>query len=242
MDEKYAIVTGVASGIGKKIADSLYSVGVKVFGLDIETVIAPYHTFICDVSDDIQVTQVMLEISKETKSIDFLVNVAGMLTIGVPLGIKDISIKQWDAIMRVNLRSVLIMIKATYPFLKESNSASIVNISSEQSLYPEKYFSPYAVSKSGINTLTVCAAKEFLEEKIRVNAIALGTVYTNILDTLSNSKINKDNLFRKKNDSIPFGVMETDNVFQLVNFLLSDNSKFITGEIIRCDGGAYLSK
>lgn len=242
MSKRYAVITGVASGIGNEIAKILYEEGVMVFGLDINQCQEEYYTYVCDVSDENQIREFVNNLSEKVDRIDYLVNAAGLLTIGKPLMIKDMSIKQWDAIMRINLKSVLIMMKELYPLLKKSKEASIVNISSEQSLYPEIGFSPYAVSKAGINTITMCAAKEFLQEKIRVNAIALGTVKTNILDVLQVSNEEINGLFEKKDQTIPFGVMNTTEVCNVICFLLSKQSKYMTGETIRCDGGMYLGK
>lgn len=238
MKEKFAIVTGCASGIGKEVAARLRKEGIVVFGLDIKPCDEGY---ICDVSDESQVIKVLENISEKTDRIDFLINSAGMLTIGKPIEIKEIPIKQWEAILRVNLLSTLIMIKNTYPMLKKSDDASVVNISSEQSYLPQLGFAPYAVSKAAINTLTASAAQEFLNDKIRVNAIALGTVKTNILSSFCNDKDEIENLFKNKDQEIPFGVMNTSNVTDMVSFLLSYNARFITGEVLRVDGGRFLS-
>ena len=239
-NKKYAIITGCASGIGLEIADKLHSEGIVVYGLDIMKITKPYLTFICDVSDEISVKKVIHEIQKQTDRIDYLVNVAGLLTVGKPLKLIDTPIKQWDAIMRINLKSVLIMIKNAYPLYVKSSIASIVNISSEQSLFPEIGFAPYAVSKCGINMLTMCAAQEFIDNGIRVNAIALGTVKTNILDSLNLSKIEQEKMFADRGHVIPLGLMKTVDVYNVVKFLLVTDSKYITGMTILCDGGMHL--
>lgn len=241
-EKKYAIVTGCGSGIGKEIANRLCKKGIYVFGFDIEKADENFRSFVCDVSDENQVKNILEKISKQTSYINYLVNAAGMLTIGQPLAIKDMSIKQWDAIMRVNLRSVVIMIKHTYPYMKDIHDSSIVNISSEQVYNPDKCFSPYAASKAGINMLTVSAAKEFLSDGIRVNAVALGTVKTNILKSLPIDSKQEDSMYESKDNTIPFGIIELQSVYNVVNFLLSKESKYITGEIIRCDGGMFLGK
>lgn len=237
---KYAVVTGCASGIGKCIADFLHENGIVVFGLDIEDTKAEYETFICDVSEEEHVKIVLDKIKEKTKSINYLVNAAGVLTIGKPLRIVDMPISQWEAITRINLKSMVLMIKYIYPFMKELNDASIVNLSSEQVYNPDVYFSPYSISKAGVNMLTVCAAKEFLSDKIRVNAIALGTVKTNILKCMTEDTQLEKEMYELKNKAIPFGLIDLDNVCGIVDFLLSQKSRFITGEIVRCDGGYFL--
>ncbi len=240
--EKYAVITGCASGIGYEIAERLTSKGVHVIGLDIYNSKSDFLTYTCDVSEECQVEDIIRKITDHTDRVDYLVNAAGMLTIGRPLGIKDLSIKQWDAILKINLRSVAIMTKLTYPLLKNSEEASIVNISSEQTSLPDFCFSPYSVSKAGINMFTVCAAKEFLDDKIRVNAIALGTVKTNILKCMDITLEQEEAMYKAKDSEIPFGVIEKSNVVDLVEFLLSQKARYITGEIIRCDGGYNLAR
>lgn len=239
-NKKYAIVTGVASGIGMEVAEQLHRNNVIVYGLDINKADRAYKTFVCDVSDEQQIIKIVEMIKEETMSLNYLVNVAGMLTIGQPVMLQELPIKQWDALMRINLRSVLIMLKSTHSLLKNADLPSVVNISSEQSIYPEIGFAPYAVSKAAINMLTMCAAQEFMKDNIRVNSLALGTVKTHILNSFCNSTNEQEEMYKAKNSSIPFGVMETNNVSDLVMFLLSDKSKYITGETIRADGGAYL--
>ncbi|MDE7251622.1 MAG: SDR family oxidoreductase [Acetatifactor sp.] len=235
---EYAIVTGCASGIGKRVAEQLHSKGVRVFGLDINKCEYSFSTYVCEVSDETQVIKCISKIAEYTDKVDYLVNCAGMLTIGKPLAIKDMSIKQWDAILRINLRSVMIMIKHVYPFLKKADHAGIINLSSEQTMRPQPGFLPYVVSKSGINALTKYCAQEFLEDEIRVNAVALGTVNTGILSSYCEEDACK--LFSKKEESIPFGVMSADEAANLIIYLLSKENRYMTGEIVRADGGGHL--
>lgn len=243
MKKKYAIVTGASSGIGKAIAEKLVDKKVKVYGLDInENNNVNIKSYICDVSNEEQIFDIMTLIKKETDRIDYLVNCAGMLSIGKPLSIKEMSIKQWKAIMQINLESVLIMIKNCYPFMKNGeNVASIVNISSEQVMMPQIGFAPYMVSKTGIEALTKCAAQEFLYDRIRVNAIALGTIRTNILTCMTQNEEEIKCMFQNKENSIPYGVATPEQIAEIIMFLLSESSSYMTGEVIYADGGNYLN-
>lgn len=236
---KYAIVSGCASGIGLDVAKILVNNGVTVFGLDINHCKLALHSYICDVSDERQVTSIMEDIVQKTKRIDYLINCAGMLTIGKPLYIKDLPIKQWDALLRINLRSVMVTTKIFYPLLKDAVDARIINLSSEQSFSPDVGFTPYAVSKSGINCFTQCCAKEFSDYGIRVNAVAFGTVKTGILSSFCNED-EEEKLFKQKDNSIPFGVIPSEVAAQFIVNLLGDEYRFMTGEIIRMDGGNHL--
>lgn len=236
---EYAIVTGCASGIGKKVAEQLHLKGVRVFERDINKCEYLFNTYVCEVSDEIQVMKCISKIAEYTDKVDYLVNCAGMLTIGKPLAIKDMSVKQWDAILRINLHSVMIMIKHAYPFFKKADHAGIINLSSEQTMQPQSGFLPYMVSKSGINALTKYCAQEFLEDEIRVNAVALGTVNIGILSSYCEADA-ACRLFSEKEESIPFGVMSADEAANLIIYLLSKENRYMTGEIIRADGGRHL--
>lgn len=237
--KKIAVVTGAASGIGQEVAKMLLSDGVFVIGVDINESSVANKSFICDVSDEKQVIELFNKICELTQKIDYLVNAAGMLSIGKPLPIKEMSVKQWDAIIRLNLKSAMLMIKYSYPLMK-MNGSSIVNVSSEQSFNPDVLFAPYAVSKAGVNMLTMSAAKEFLDEGIRVNAVALGTVKTNILNGVFPSKEEQEILYREKQKQIPLGIIDVEAAAKVVKFFLSEDSKYITGETLRCDGGHFL--
>ena len=238
---RYAVVTGCASGIGKEVASQLHDLGIKVYGLDIQSCETPFKSYLCEVSAEDQVDRVVNEISKETNHIEYLINCAGLLTIGKPLSIKDMSLKQWDAIIKINLRSVMIATKLFYPLLKNGSSPIIINLSSEQAYDPDEKFSPYVVSKSGVNSFTMCSAKEFLEDGIRVNAVAFGTIKTNIIKSFCD-KETESLLYENKERTIPFGVLSADVAAKIIVNLLDEKYRYMSGEIIRVDGGNHLRR
>lgn len=236
---KYAVVTGCASGIGKDVAKLLKTNGVEVYGLDIQECYENYESYICEVSDELQVKKMFEIILRKTDHLDYLINCAGMLTIGTPLPIESMSVKQWDAILRINLRSVMLMTKTFHPLMKNSSMPIILNISSEQSFNPDKEFAPYAVSKAGINTFTKCCAKEFLDDKIRVNAIAFGTIKSRILNSYCNEEQEKK-LYQVKEEQLPYGVISSETAAKIIVDLLDDKYGYMSGEVIRIDGGNHL--
>ena len=214
---------------------------MRVFGLDIEKgTLDNIRSFVCDVSDESQVIAVIEKIKETTRTIDYLVNAAGMLTIGRPIEISQTPVKQLDAIIRINTLSAFILTKHCYPLLKNHGGAAVVNVSSEQAYKPQRGFAPYAISKAAINALTQSAAIEFLDDKIRVNAVAFGTVETNILKSYIAGNEEIDRMFANKQESVPLGVMQPEDAAKVILFLLSDDSRYMTGEVIRVNGGNCL--
>ncbi len=241
-NKEYAIVTGASSGIGEAIAKYLTSKKVIVFGLDIQEGKEKGIRFLkCDVSKENEVTNSLALIEKETNQIKYLVNVVGILSVGGVSYIKDQNITYWNTILNINLTSILIMIKNVLPFLIRSHEASVVNISSDQSFKGLKGAAPYSVSKAGVNALTKIAALELSEFGIRVNAVAPGTVKTNFLQSVINDTDKITSMYRNADKKLPFGLIEPNDVAALVDFLLSNRSKRITGEVILIDSGQILN-
>jgi len=239
MKKKNAIVTGISSGIGKAIAEKLISDDVNVFGLDRkEANLIGAENYLCDVSNENEVIKVINEIKKSTLVVDYLVNVAGVLNYGQRTLIENQSISDWNELLKINLTSVLIMMKHVCKLMPPNSS--IVNISSEQSLKVISKSSPYSVSKAGINILTKVAALEMGEKKIRVNAIAAGTVKTNILRTLIDNDSIIEEMYKNEEKKLLFGVIKAEDIANLVIYLLSDKANFITGEVILADSGKML--
>lgn len=240
-NKKNVVVTGTNSGIGKEVALQLVAEGATVFGLDIDKgSSSKFQQYLCDVSDERQVKNVLQKIANNTEVIHHLVNVAGVLTIGKKTEIVNQDINQWNNILQVNMTSVLIMMKTLYPFLKKAVNASIVNISSDQTFKGIKASAPYIVSKAGINSLTHLAALEFLSDRIRVNALALGSVRTNILKSLTQDDHIIKKMIEQTDKDLPYGILEPIDVAHFVCFLLSEESRGITGQVILVDSGKIL--
>lgn len=236
--EKVAIVTGSSSGIGKAVANQLINEGATVIGIDIQDKVLEnsYH-FICDIGNELEVTTTIEAISKITNRVDYLVNAAGILTVGSRSEIKEQKIEQWEKILSVNMTGVLLMMKHTYELLKLSSAGAIVNISSDQANNSFRASAPYAVSKAGINVLTRIAANEMSENNIRVNAVAAGEVHTNFLSTLVDNELVISRMYKQVDRKLPLGLAEPEDVASLVCFLLSEQSKRITGQVILLDSG-----
>lgn len=240
-EKKIAIVTGSSSGIGKAVANQLMHEGATVIGIDVQDKGSEAsHHFKCDVGNEDEVMMIIDKISKITNRVDYLVNAAGILTIGERHEIKDQLIDQWESVLTANLTGVLLMMKHVYNLMKLSISGAIVNISSDQAYRSFKASAPYAVSKAGINVLTKIAANEMSEDKIRVNAIAAREVRTNFLSTLVDNELVIKRMYREANRKLPLGLAEPEDIASLVCFLLSNQSKQITGQVILLDSGKSL--
>lgn len=223
---RYAIVTGAASGIGLNVATRLADEGITVFGLDINpSASGKFRHLTCDVSCESDIIQALESIRSETDHIDYLINVAGILTANGKCFIRDTETADWNKMLNNNLTSVFMMIRHSYPLLKASTNAVVVNMSSDQSLKGQKGFCAYGVSKAGINLLTQVAAAEFKDDGIRVNAIAPGAVKSNFLSTLFPEETVK-RIYSEEGDSI----LRPGHVTDLVCFLISDTC-MTTGQI-----------
>lgn len=224
---RYAIVTGAASGIGLDVATRLSNEGVVVFGLDQKPFPSVgFRHFICDVSRESDIIETLENIRKETEYVHYLINVAGVLTVNGKCYIYDTQTDDWNKMLNNNLTSIFMMMRHTYPMLKAAHSSSIVNLSSDQSLKGQKGFCAYGVSKAGVNLLTQVAADEFKDDGIKVNAIAPGAVKTNFLSSLFSSETIKQ-IYEEEGETI----LKPSQVTDLVCFLISDRC-MTTGQIL----------
>ena len=168
--------------------------------------------------------------------IDILVNCAGT---NVRKKFNDYSVKDWDIIQDVNLKSAFLLAQKIIPFMKKSNYGKIVNISSIQSVIcwngcGDYSIAPYAVSKAGINALTRSMALDLGKYNINVNAVCPGVIDGKWAKSiLSNRKYYKDIISKT-----PLQRLCThDDIAGLVLLLCSDRGSFITGQSILIDGG-----
>ena len=235
---KNAIVTGCASGIGLAICKFFSNNGIKVYGIDKETIeIDKVEVYKCDISEEENVNEIISAIEKNEAQIHYLVNVVGVICRGK--NIWEYSKKEWEEAFYNNFFSMMFMTNACINMLKKATDACIINISSEQSIYVKAYSSPYIISKAAVNYYTRLCALEMQEFNIRVNAIALGTVKTNILKAI----IDDDEVIErayKKVEKSRTGLYYPEDVLPIVQLLISYSGKIINGQIIVADGGKSL--
>ena len=239
-ENKTAVVTGGSRGIGLAIAKKLAENGANIAILfvgdpeegdsakaELEKLGVKAERYFCDVSDFEESKKVVDEVISEFGGIDILINNAGITRDKLVLNMDE---KDFDAVIDVNLKGVFNMIKHTYKHFMKKRTGRIVSTSSIVGLFGNAGQANYSTSKAGVIGLTKSTAKELVARGVRCNAVAPGFVATDMTANLS-----KNN---KLVDMIPMKRMGTaEEVADLIFFLASDKASYITGEIIRVDGG-----
>ena len=240
---KTAVVTGGGSGIGKATALKLAADGADIVIVhmdpeekaaevvsEIEAAGVKAKAIRMDVSDFEAVSGMVADIVEEFGSIDILINCAGITKDGLIARMKE---DQFDAVINVNLKGTFNMIRHCTPVFMKQKSGTIVNVSSVSGLIGNPGQANYSTSKAGVVGLTKSTAKELVSRGVRCNAVAPGFIATDMTANLS-----KNN---KLVDMIPMKRMGTaEEVADLIFFLASDASSYITGEIIKVDGGVAI--
>lgn len=240
LKNKIAVVTGGSQGIGLEICKKFAENGANIAVVDInppeklETAAqeiaqnnVQVKTYQCNVADSTQVAEVCKQILADFGRVDILVNNAGITKDNLILRMSE---ADFDAVIDVNLKGAFYMTKNFYRSMMKQKSGKIINISSVSGLFGNIGQANYAASKAGIIGLTKSTAKELAAKGICCNAIAPGFIMTSMTANF------QDNETLKK--SIPVGHFgKPEDVAALALFLASSQSDFITGEVIRVDGG-----
>ena len=243
-NDKVAIVTGAASGIGKACMHRLAHEGAMVVGVDRDAdklasaIAAPpgaMTPWTCDVADPDAIEGMVADVVARFGAIHVLVNNAG---IGNPSRVRlhEQPIEDWDKVIAVNVRGMFLMQRAVIPHMLQQGSGSIINMASIGSYRATPLSSPYITSKGAVLMMTRAAAVDYAKDNIRVNAVCPGTTNTDILAGSSQDVI--DTLVARS----PQGsLVEPAEVAALVAFLASDEAPHITGGSYLIDGGRSAS-
>lgn len=242
---KNALVTGGTKGLGREMAICLLENGCNVFicsrdvsGCETLEEIAEkngcsVHTYACDITDTDQVVGLVKTARDTMGSIDILVNSAGMNN---PKMLPDMDDATWDRILNLNLRANFIVIREVSKVMRKQKYGKIINISSMKAFLgvSDAGYTAYCASKGAINMLTKQVACELAADGITVNAIAPTFIRTKI-----NERQLDDPVFRAALEArIPVGrVGQFQDLMGLLLLFASDASQFITGQIVRLDGG-----
>lgn len=237
-NEKVAIITGGASGIGLATAKKLLGEGANVVLVDWNQDVSDIAKNLgkncigirCDVSCDTNVQETISKIMENFGHIDYLVANAGIG--GGPNKAHEVSIDEWNKVIGVNQTGIFLMNKYVISEMLKNGKGAIVNTSSMYGLVGTTMSFAYSASKGAINQMTRSLALTYAHDNIRVNAIAPGYVDTPILASVP--KEMKDAMANQ----LPIGRLGKDvEIASLICYLLSDEASFITGAIISIDGG-----
>ncbi len=247
LQNKVAIVTGAARGIGKAIAQRFLSEGARVVIADVDDdaasktiaelgAIGPVRYVRCDVGDSAAVRNLVDSTIAAFGPIDVLVNNAGVLKAADFLQLEE---AEFDRVIRINLKGFFLCGQAVARHMVDrvtngDKAGAIINMSSVNAVFAIANQVPYSVSKGGINQLTKVMALSLAEHGIRVNAIGPGSINTEMLAaTMADSAARGRILSRT-----PMGrIGEPAEIAAVAVFLASDEASYVTGQTIYADGG-----
>lgn len=234
---KVALVTGGASGIGAATAGLLAERGAEVVVADLA---GGEGVHVLDVTDEESVDRLVDEVVETHGRLDLAANVAGIS--GTFANVVDAATEDWARTLRVNLDGVFFCLRAELRAMRGGGEGgAVVNVSSGAGLMGVPGLGAYAASKHAVVGLTRSAALEVAREGIRVNAVCPGSVRTPMLRGFVGGD---EDALEKMGRQSPIGrIAEPEEVAEAIVWLLSDAARYVTGDIIRTDGGiAALSR
>ena len=248
VDGKVAIVTGGASGIGAASAQRLAAGGAAVVIADVDEVGAREVAarisdeggralaFATDVSDEAQVRAMVDAAVDGFGALHVLVNNAALVDpahFARDVGVVDLEVEVWDRVMAVNVRSVVLGCKHAIPRMIEAGGGSIVNMSSGSAKFGDFVRTAYGSSKAAVNALTRYVATQHGRDGVRVNAIAPGLVLT----PPAFANLTPEHRDRLESNLLTPFVGEPADVAHMVLYLASDESRYVTGQVLPVNGG-----
>ncbi|MCF8466622.1 MAG: SDR family oxidoreductase [Sneathiella sp.] len=239
--DKVAIVTGAAQGIGYSIAAVFVEQGAIVYLADTNFAAAKTAAAklgkkavakACDVSKKSECLKLVADVVKEQGHLDILVNNAGILRTGDVL---EISEEDFDAVLGVNLKGAFLLSQAAGKVMVDQKTGgSIINMSSVNALLTIPNILPYNVSKGGLNQLTRVMAISLAQRGVRVNGIGPGSIATEMLEKVMEDEAARQTILSRT----PMGrTGQPEEIANVALFLASEESSYITGQIIYADGG-----
>ncbi len=242
MDKKVALVTGGSRGIGRaaalRLAEQCSHIAVNYQGNQaaaeeclemLESKGIEALAIRADVSSPVEVREMITRLEKEWGGLDILVNNAGIHRDGLALRMRD---EDWERVLDVNLKGAFLCARAALRPMVRKGWGRIVNVSSVAGLAGNPGQANYCASKAGLLGMTRSLAREVARWNITVNAVAPGLIATDMTDGLAGDSL------KNLTSRIPLGRMGTpDEVAEVISFLASEASRYVTGQVICVDGG-----
>ena len=244
LEDRVAVVSGAAAGLGRAAALRLASEGAVVEILDLKDASAVVNeiaaaggkakSILCDCTDEAQIARATKEIEDRHGRVDILVNNAGILTGRKPW--HTITQEEMNRYVQVNFMGYFLVTKAIYPLIKKSQTPRVINVASRTYFLANPGQMAYVASKGAVLGFTRVLAKELGEDGIPVNAVMPGMVATP--GTREHSQEEAFN--RVMNNQAIKKRVQPEHLAAFIAFLASDDAEMITGQTIICDGGGYL--
>jgi 3-oxoacyl-[acyl-carrier protein] reductase len=244
LNEKVALVTGAARGLGQAIALKLAEAGADLALCDlnaewleetagkVQALGRRAECYGVNVAEGGSVADGVKAVEKDFGKIDILVNNAGITKDGLLMRMSE---ADWDAVLNVNLKGAFLCTKAAMRGMMKQRSGTIVNIASVIGLMGNAGQANYAASKGGLISFSKTVAKELASRNVRCNAVAPGFIRTAMTDALD------EDVQQKMKELIPLGRFgEPEDVADVVLFLASDASAYVTGQVISTCGGMVM--
>ncbi|MCU4184214.1 SDR family oxidoreductase [Acidiferrimicrobium sp. IK] len=238
-----ALVTGAASGIGRAVALRLAAEGASVGCLDIAPAVKETAAeiaasggssvaVIADVTDQPSVRGALQEVVDAFDGLDVCCNVAG---IGRFCPTEQLALEEWQRVLAVNLTGTFLVAQAALPHLVDRGGV-IINTASTSAMQAQPYQAAYCASKGGVLMLTKALALEYLDRRLRVNAIAPGGVDTPVLASFADAPEGVD-LSRMTRYMTPLGFAQPEDLASLYAYVASAEAHYMTGAVVTMDGG-----
>ena len=244
LSDKVAIVTGASRGIGRFIAVALAAQGAKVVASArnaeaLESLVAEIRTqggeavaVVADVAVETEANNLIEQTVATYGRVDILVNNAGITRDGLLLRMKN---DDWDAVLDTNLKGAFLCTRAAAKFMSKQRNGRIINISSVVGEMGNAGQVNYSASKAGLLGLTKSVARELARRNVTVNAVTPGFIVSEMTEKMT------DKARETMAEQIPLGRLgEAEDVANAVLFLASDQSSYITGQVLGVNGGMYM--